>query len=123
QACDGIDAVEAVACGATVSRRHNPTVGIEPNGPDRQPGPLSQLTDRIQRVAAHTSTLASLPSGDSSPPPHPPQAAPLRVSNPAAPPPRHPGRPTASRLPEGFCSSQAGSANPPDRSVRPDHKA
>ncbi len=67
QACDGVDAVEAVAGRASAGRRHDSKVRVEPDGLDRQPGPPGQITDRVERAAVHAPTLAPPLRGDSSP--------------------------------------------------------
>ena len=66
-----IQVVKAVASRAAASRRHDPAVGVEPDGPDRQPGPPGEVADSVEPVAVHIPTLASPPTGDSSPCPSP----------------------------------------------------
>src|ERR1700733_776706 len=58
--------VKAVAGRAAAGRRHDPAIGVEPDGPDRQPGSPGEVADRVEPVAVHAPTLASPPTGGSS---------------------------------------------------------
>ncbi|GGS60316.1 hypothetical protein GCM10010285_44510 [Streptomyces pseudogriseolus] len=61
-------AASAIAASrAAVCRRHDPVVGVEPDGLDRQPGPPDQVTDREERVSVHACALSSPSTGDSTP--------------------------------------------------------